>query len=245
MPALQAILRDRYAWKYHAAALGLSLSVLLFTLIQGVTVALVLPTVIAVLIVGGASFWMHPATYRNRGVPDADRPDRVEPDRMGTVQVLDPRVAVAIVSRNAMGIPVYTPVAESSYDSGGLIGGSVTVPNDTGRPIRIYSQEQLVRFRRLLRAARIASAPTKDDPYFRRGTLHFREAVRILGPRARVILASSVRQINGRYLKADQFVIDESGFPVRDAADGVKTKSVRIPIPRDSWLRKDFKHPKR
>ena len=183
--------------------------------------------------------------------PDVDGADRVEPDRVGAVQVLDPRVeleprgASEAVRRNGMGVPVYTPAAESSYDRGGLIGGPVTVLNDTGRPIRIYTREQLVTFRRLIRAARIASAPTKDDPYFRRQTPQFKEARRILGPRSRLVLAISVRQINGRYLKADQLVIDESGFPVRDGAGGVKTKSVRIRIPRDSWLRKDFKHPKR
>ena len=244
MPVLRAILHDRWTWEAHAIAVVLALVVLLIAFISGVTIEIVLPAAVGLAAVVVLSFWLSPSTYRYRRVSGADRPIRVEPDRVGAGQVLDPRLALAAARRNAMGIPVYTPAAESSYDHGGLIGGPVTVLNDTGRPIRLYTREQLVTFRRSLRAARHASAPTKDDPYFYWGTPHYRETVRILGKRAWQIRDGSVRQINGRYLKADQFVADGPGRFNWGGVDGTKTESVRIRIPRDSWLRTDFKHTK-
>ncbi|MGR6523848.1 hypothetical protein ACU5JM_19615 [Rhodococcus erythropolis] len=230
MPVLRAILHDRYTWEVHAAAVALALLVLLFALIPGVTAIMVLPAALALAAVVLLGFWLSPATYRNRGVADADRPDRIKPDRVGAVQVLDPRLAI--------GGPAFA--------NGGLIGGPQLIVNDTGRPITIHKPPARGRIALsdYQREVRKLLAPNKDDPYFRRGTPHAAEAVRILGARARLIRTESVRQINGRYLKADEFVIDESGLPVRDEADGLKTKSVRIRIPRDSWLCKDFKHTK-
>ncbi|MFI8664244.1 hypothetical protein ACIGKR_29905 [Rhodococcus qingshengii] len=231
MPVLNAILRDRYTWKYHTVAVGISLSILLFALIPGVSTTMVLPTVAAFLIVGIVLFWTSPNTYRHRGEPDDVRPDRHEPNHVGTVQILDPRMEIATTAsalfeqriargtarRNAMGIPV--------------------VSSPTKRIATAVSARE--------REARRLCAPTKADPYIDRHTPQWHEVKRILGPRARLIRSGSVRQINGRWLKADQFVIDEFGWPVRDGADGLKIQSVRIRIPRDSWLRKDFKHPKR
>lgn len=228
MPVLNAILRDRYTWKYHTVAVGISLSIFLFALIPGVSTTMVLPTVAAFLIVGIVLFWTSPDTYRHRGVTHADGADRVEPDRVGTVQVLDPRMEIATTAsalfeqriargaarRNGMGVPV--------------------VSSPTRRSATAVSARE--------REARRLCAPTKADPYIERHTPQWHEVKRILGPRVRLIRIGSVRQINGRWLKADQFVIDESGWPARDGADGIKTQSVRIRIPRDSWLRKDFKH---
>lgn len=174
---------------------------------------------------------------------DGVQPDRVEPDRVGAVQVLDPGLEIATARRNGMGVPVHSPAAELPFGNGGMMGGPVPIRNNSEVAIRIRSQiEDNVVFRRMTLALREILGPTEDDPYFRRGTPHYREALRILGARARLIRNESVRQINGRYLKADQFLIDESGFPVRDDDEGIKTRSVRIRIPRDSWLRKDFKH---
>lgn len=163
---------------------------------------------------------------------DGVQPDRVEPDRVGAVQVLDPGLEIATTRRNGMGIPVH------SYDNGGLIGGARPVVNDTGRPIRIFSPAQFTRLREIL-------APTKDYPYFLVGSPHYAEAVRILGARSRWIRQGSVRQINGRYLKADQFVRDADGSLVVTNDHELLTESVRIRIPRDSWLRKNFTHSKR
>lgn len=246
MPVLRAILHDRYTWEVHAIAVTFALLVLLFALIPGVTVIMVLPTALALAAVVVLTFWLHPVTYRNRGVADADRPDRSEPDRVGAVQVLDPRVAVAAASRNAMGIPACTPAAEPVYDNGGLLGGPRLIVNNTGRPIRSYSPEQIEAMRLAELKARKMLAPSKDDPFFLRGSPHYREATRILGGRARLIRNESIRQINGRYLKADQLVTGGNGLPVLSADRlSLKTESVRIRIPRESWLRKDFKHPTR
>lgn len=87
---------------------------------------------------------------------------------------------------------------------------------------------------------RALEQPTPSDPYFKRNTLRYDEVTRILGGRAARIADESVRQINGRYLKADQFVTDAHGeFVVGD--DGtIVTESVRIRIPPDSWLRNGF-----
>lgn len=231
MPVLRAILHDRYTWEVHVIAMVFALLVLLFALIPGVTVIMVLPTALALAAVVVLSFWLHPVTYRNRGVADADGPDRVESDRVGADQVLDP----------------WMEVVGTAFANGGLIGGPQLVVNDTGRPIvihkpRVHGRTALNDYQRLTRKL---LAPTKDDPYFRRGTPHAAEVLRILGPSTRLIRNGSVRQINGRYLKADQFLVDESGCPVLDSDGGVKTASVRIRIPRDSWLRKDFTHSRR
>lgn len=87
-------------------------------------------------------------------------------------------------------------------------------------------------------------APTEADPYFRRGTPHYREACRVLGGRAGWIAEESVRQINGKWLKVDQFIKGDDGDYVSDPDDRstLLTESVRIRIPRDSWLRRDFNH---
>lgn len=163
---------------------------------------------------------------------DGVRSDRVELDRVGAVQVLGPGLEIATARRNDMGVPVH------SYDNGGLIGGARLVVNDTGRPIRIFSPAQRARLREVL-------SPTKDDPYFVIGSPHYVEAIRILGARGRWIRRESVRQINGRYLKADQYVRDADGWLVVINDHEVLTESVRVRIPRDSWLRKDFTHSKR
>lgn len=232
MPVLRAILHDRYTWEVHVIAMVFALLVLLFALIPGVTVIMVLPTAFALAAVVVLSFWLHPVTYRNRGVADADGPDRVESDRVGAVQVLDPRLEVVTARRNGMGVPVH------SYDNGGLIGRARPVLNDTGRPIRIFSPAQCRRLREVL-------VPTKDDPFFLIGSPHYAEAIRILGARGRWIRRESIRQINGRYLKADQYVRDADGWLVITNDHEPLTESVRIRIPRDSWLRKDFTHSKR
>lgn len=245
MPVLRAILHDPWTWKVHAIAAGIALLVLGFAFIDGVNVGMVFPAAVGMAIAVALSFWLSASTYRYRRVPVVDRPDRVEPDRMGTVQVLDPRVAVAVASRNAMGIPVYTPAAESSYDRGGLIGGHVTALNDTGEVIRFRSPTFAAMLHEQLHAALLAKVPATTEPYFRWGSRHHNEAVRILGKRAWQIRDGSVRQINGRWLKADQFVTDGPERFNWGGINGTKTESVRIRIPRDSWLRRDFKHPKR
>jgi len=97
---------------------------------------------------------------------------------------------------------------------------------------------------RLERWLRIVLAPTKADPYFRRGTPHYEEATRVLGASARWTLDESVRQISRRWLKVDRFVPDADGWPQLTAAnDGtLVTESVRVRIPRDSWLARDYSH---
>ncbi|WP_156665922.1 hypothetical protein [Rhodococcus qingshengii] len=98
--------------------------------------------------------------------------------------------------------------------------------------------------RRLERMLRIALAPTKADPYFRRGTPHYEETTRVLGAGAGWTLDESVRQISRRWLKVDRFVPDADGWPQLTAAnDGtLVTESVRVRIPRDSWLARDYSH---
>lgn len=97
---------------------------------------------------------------------------------------------------------------------------------------------------RLERILRIVLAPTKADPYFRRGTPHYEEATRVLGASAGWTLDESVRQISRRWLKVDRFVPDADGLPQLTAAnDGtLVTESVRVRIPRDSWLARGYSH---
>ncbi|MCW2089484.1 UNVERIFIED_ORG: hypothetical protein M2328_002764 [Rhodococcus erythropolis] len=110
--------------------------------------------------------------------------------------------------------------------------------------IKIVPSPASAKLRRMIKRVdivlRALEQPTQSDPYFKRSTLRYDEVTRILGGRATRIADESVRQINGRYLKADQFVTDAHGeFIVRD--DGtIATESVRIRIPRDSWLRNGF-----
>ncbi|MFF1946922.1 hypothetical protein ACFVWF_32815 [Rhodococcus qingshengii] len=252
MPVLRAILHDRYTWEVHAAAVALALLVLLFALIPGVTAIMVLPAALALAAVVSLGFWLSPVTYRNRGVADADRPDRVEPDRVGVVQVLDPRLEIATTAselfehriaratarRNGMGIPVCSPAVEAPFDNGGVIGERAVIVNNTGRPIHIFSRSQRTAMRKVL-------APSKDDPFFHRGTPHYNEATRVLGKLAGDVLTGSVRQINGRWLKVGIIQKDSAGMWLWDRATGATiTKTLRVRIPRDSWLCKDFKHAK-
>ncbi|MGC0364795.1 hypothetical protein ABH922_002779 [Rhodococcus sp. 27YEA15] len=135
----------------------------------------------------------------------------------------------AVVQRNAMGILVHAP----TYDNGSLI------PKQTRNYLHAIHVARL-------REAQKRSTPNGDDPWIDPHTFAWLEAKRILGRRAQRIRADSIRQISGRYLKADQFILDADGKP-KLTANGLDfaTESVRIRIPRDSWLRKNFKHPKR
>ncbi|MGC0365020.1 hypothetical protein ABH922_003004 [Rhodococcus sp. 27YEA15] len=101
----------------------------------------------------------------------------------------------------------------------------------------------IAKLKAMERRMRITLAPTKADPYFRRGTPHYQEATRVLGTQGHRIADESVRQVNARWLKADRFVTDAVSEPVL-TADGlsVATESVRIRIPRDSWLARDYSH---
>ncbi|MBW0294043.1 hypothetical protein ATN37_25620 [Rhodococcus sp. MH15] len=134
------------------------------------------------------------------------------------------------------------------YGDGGLISDNysvVPIPNNTGRPEYIVPKREGEKAaRRLERMLRIVLAPTKADPYFRRGTPHYEEATRVLGASARWTLDESVRQISRRWLKVDRFVPDVDGWPQLTAAnDGtLVTESVRIRIPRDSWLARGYSH---
>ena len=133
----------------------------------------------------------------------------------------------------------------TDFDNGGSIGGQVLAVNNTGWSIPVYSRAGFKQTLKWMRKwDRDLMAPTKADPYFRRGTTHYREATRILGGRARWIADESVRQINGKWLKVDQFIEGDDGDYVSDPNDWstLLTESVRIRIPRDSWLRRDFKH---
>lgn len=81
-----------------------------------------------------------------------------------------------------------------------------------------------------------------DHGWITRGTPEYDEVVRILGPRARWVADERARQINQRWLKADCFIPNENGehtivFPA-DGEAYLPTKSRRIRIPRDSFLRK-------
>lgn len=81
------------------------------------------------------------------------------------------------------------------------------------------------------------------DPWVRRHTPHYDEVTRILGPtRSKRIADERVRQISRRWLKADQIIEDCNGeLKLNAAGDDIMTESVRIRIPRDSWMRRDFK----
>lgn len=80
-------------------------------------------------------------------------------------------------------------------------------------------------------------APTIDPDYITRGTPEYDEVSRILGPRCRWVADERVRQINGRWLKADCFVPDAAGQHTI-VGDEVLAKSRRIRIPKDSFLRR-------
>ena len=78
-----------------------------------------------------------------------------------------------------------------------------------------------------------------DKGWITHGTSEYDEVLRFLGPRAYWVADERVRQINQRWLKADCFVRDEHGQPMLNAAgDAVVTRSRRIRIPRDSFLRR-------
>ncbi|GAB6925877.1 hypothetical protein JCM9803A_63270 [Rhodococcus erythropolis] len=108
----------------------------------------------------------------------------------------------------------------------------------------ILRRDTVMALRRMERMLRILLAPTKADPYFRRGTPHYEEATRVLGASAGWTLDESVRQISRRWLKVDRFVPDADGWPQLTAAnDGtLVTESVRVRIPRDSWLARGYSH---
>lgn len=126
-----------------------------------------------------------------------------------------------------------------------LVDGQSLVVNNTGRPEYIVPKREGEKAaRRLERMLRIVLAPTKADPYFRRGTPHYEEAARVLGTRAGWTVDESVRQISRRWLKVDRFVPDADGWPqLTVASDGtLVTESVRIRIPRDSWIARGYSH---
>ncbi len=126
-----------------------------------------------------------------------------------------------------------------------VVDGQSPVVNNTGRPEYIVPKREGEKAaRRLERMLRIVLATTKADPYFRRGTPHYEEATRVLGGSARWTLDESVRQISRRWLKVDRFVPDADGLPQLTAAnDGtLVTESVRVRIPRDSWLARGYSH---
>jgi len=78
-----------------------------------------------------------------------------------------------------------------------------------------------------------------DKGWITRGTPEYDEVVRFLGSRARWVKDERARQINQRWLKVDCFVRDGHGRPLLNAVgDAVVTKSRRIRIPRDSYLRR-------
>ncbi len=108
----------------------------------------------------------------------------------------------------------------------------------------IPRRDSIMALRRMERMLRILLAPTKADPYFRRGTPHYEEATRVLGASAGWTLDVSARQISKRWLKVDRFVLDADGEAQLTAAnDGtLVTESVRIRIPRDSWLARGYSH---
>ncbi|MFC7450542.1 hypothetical protein [Rhodococcus daqingensis] len=79
---------------------------------------------------------------------------------------------------------------------------------------------------------------TTDSRNIARGTAEYDEVTRILGRRCRWVADESVRQIDGRWLKATCFVPDANGDHALTASgDELVTARKRIRIPRDSFMR--------